>query len=80
MSKIRIALLKRLLVMSHFKISDEWYGDVRFVRYVTPAEFSAFEQTNIQFGESIQLEQYALSTEQLNAGDVLQLRFRLDNQ
>lgn len=59
-----------------FQISDEWYGDVRLVRYVTPAEFAEVEESGAQFGEFIVLERYALSARTLQPGDALQVQLQ----
>ena len=57
-----------------FQIRDEWVGDVRFVQYATPAEFTDVVDADVPFGESISLVSYALSDETFSAGDVLQLQ------
>lgn len=57
-----------------FEASTQWYGDVRLVRYATPVEFTNIEQADVQFGEHITLERYAISTQTLSRGDVLQVQ------
>lgn len=57
-----------------YEISDQWIDDMRLVRYVAPVEFGSFTESGEQFGEHITLERYALSSEQVNAGDALQLQ------
>jgi mannosyltransferase len=60
-----------------FKASDEWYGDVRLVRYVMAAdEYSIDVEANIQFGENITLQSYALNADRFVAGDVVQVQLR----
>jgi hypothetical protein len=53
---------------------DQWFGDVRFVQYVTPAEMPDLTPSGARFGDSITLQGYALSTATLKPGDVLQVR------
>jgi mannosyltransferase len=57
-----------------FEAASQWYGDVRLVRYSTPQPLTLVEASGAQFGEHIRLERFALSTDQLQAGDVLQLQ------
>lgn len=57
-----------------YEADSRWFGDVRLVRYVTPVDFETFTQVNVQFGEHITLEQYALSSEIVEPGDVLQIQ------
>ncbi|MEQ8675870.1 MAG: glycosyltransferase family 39 protein [Aggregatilineales bacterium] len=61
-----------------FEASSEWFGDVRLVRYATPVEFTDVQQLEetITFGNHITLESYALSTEDLRVGDVLQVQLQ----
>jgi hypothetical protein len=58
-----------------YEADDVWYGDVRLVQYVAPIDFESFEESGAQFGESITLEQFALSAETVQPGDVLQAQF-----
>src|SRR5690606_36379689 len=44
------------------------------VRYVTPTTFDLLHESGAQFGDSITLESYALSTDTLSPGDALQVR------
>jgi mannosyltransferase len=53
---------------------DQWFGDVRLARYVTPATLGEATTANARFGDSIVLERYATSGRSLRAGDVLQVR------
>lgn len=57
-----------------FQISDDWHGDVRLVRYATPADFTDYQAVSIAFGTAITLERYALNAQTLHAGEVLQLQ------
>ena len=57
-----------------FEAADQWYGDVRLVRYSTPKPMSIEHELNALFGDSITLESYALSSDVVAPGDVLQLR------
>lgn len=57
-----------------FEASTQWYGDVRLVRYATPIEFTDSEQADVKFGDHITLETYAISTQTLSRGDVLQVQ------
>lgn len=57
-----------------YEAGSQWYGDVRLVRYVTPATFDLVHESGAQFGDSITLESYALSTDTLSPGDALQVR------
>ncbi|MEM6282658.1 MAG: hypothetical protein AAF787_10735, partial [Chloroflexota bacterium] len=59
-----------------FEVGNTWYGDVRLAHYVTEA--SRFDFVNdtftATFGEDIILDEFALSTRDLLAGEVLQVR------
>lgn len=57
-----------------YEISDEWFGDVRLVKYAAPANFEDVEAVDEIFGESIHLKSYALNAEAFFAGDLLQLQ------
>jgi hypothetical protein len=57
-----------------FEAAGQWYGDVRLVRYATPVEPSIVQESGTQFGEHITLERYALSSDTVEPGDVLQVR------
>jgi mannosyltransferase len=54
---------------------DQWYGDVRFVRYQSPADMPELTPSGTTFGDDITLLAYALNTTTLDAGDVLQAQF-----
>ena len=68
-------LVERWLDDHTFKARDEWVGDVRFVTYSVPAEMSAEMATelNLPLGESIILQGYALHSDVVAPGDILQL-------
>jgi mannosyltransferase len=57
-----------------YTAQSDWYGDVRLVQYVTPAEMTLTEDTDAQFGPSIRLVRYALNAAQFQPGGVLQIR------
>lgn len=57
-----------------YTAQSDWYGDVRLVRYVTPAEMRITQETEAAFGDSIILQRYALNTDTLQAGGVLQIQ------
>ncbi|MEZ4669014.1 MAG: glycosyltransferase family 39 protein [Anaerolineae bacterium] len=59
---------------------DQWFGDVRLARYVTPVEMPEGITANARFGDSIMLERYATSTTALQTGDVLQVRLEWQTQ
>ncbi|MBZ0299840.1 MAG: DUF4832 domain-containing protein, partial [Anaerolineae bacterium] len=57
-----------------FEAASQWYGDVRLVRYVMPVEPQIEQTSGAQFGDSIRLERYALSSDAILPGDALQVR------
>jgi hypothetical protein len=63
-----------------YEADGRWYGGVRLVRYIMPIQFSQMTDADILFGEHIHLVGYALSHDDLLAGDVLQilLQWRAD--
>ncbi len=67
-------IIENTLNQQTYQISDEWWGDIRLVRYVTPANFEDVIASDAQFGTSITLEAYALSSESIKRGDVLQVQ------
>ena len=69
-------IVENTLDSEAYEANSQWYGDVRLVRYVAPVEFDAFTQADMQFGESITLERFALSAETLQPGDVLQVQLQ----
>ncbi|HEX6383072.1 MAG TPA: glycosyltransferase family 39 protein [Anaerolineae bacterium] len=68
-------LVERWLDEHAFKATDEWVGDVRFVTYAVPANPADEMETavNLEFGEHIHLKGYTLLTDEVAAGDILQL-------
>ncbi len=62
------------LIEGAYQVSDEWVGSVRFVRYTTPDELNAPQPVNVRFGEHITLESIAYNSDELRAGDVLQIQ------
>ena len=63
-----------------YEADGTWYGGVRLVRYVMPIEFADVTNIDIRFGDHIHLVSYALSTDRLIEGDVVQilLQWRAD--
>lgn len=63
-----------------FELDSRWYGDVRLVRYVTPARLGEPQASGATFGEHITLIDYALNGTDFVSGDSLQveLRWRTD--
>jgi mannosyltransferase len=59
-----------------FEVGDQWYGDVRLARYVMPGALEAPVEADVRFGEHITLERYALSSETVAPGDVLQVQLQ----
>ena len=57
-----------------YPISDVWVDDMRLVRYAMPAAFTVTRTAQARFGEAITLEEVALSSEGVQAGDALSLR------
>jgi hypothetical protein len=68
-------IIERWLEEKAYKAAEEWYGDVRFVVYAVPGEAAQSMENPVQriFGDRITLQGYTLETEQLAAGDILQL-------
>ena len=69
-------LVESTLNQSAYQVSDVWIGDVRLLRYVSPAEFTDFEASGAQFGEHITLEQFAFTPQQAVQSDVLQVQLQ----
>jgi mannosyltransferase len=57
-----------------FEAASQWYGHVRLVRYATPVEPEIARESGAQFGDYITLERFALSSDSVTPGDVLQVR------
>lgn len=72
-------LVEATLNQNAFEISDVWVGDLRYVQYVSPADFAPAQPLNARFGEDITLVSVALSAqaaqERNRPGDVLQVQF-----
>lgn len=69
-------LVLRTLNTEAYPLGGEWVGDVRLERFVSPADFPAPQTVDAQFGEHINLRSVALSGENLQAGDVLQVQLQ----
>lgn len=69
-------IVERTLNENAFPIDNQWIGDVRLLRYASPAEFGAPIPVDRLFGESIALQSYALSDNRLEANDVLQIQLQ----
>lgn len=63
--------VEQLLATRAFVAATQWYGDVRLVIYVAPAEMTVERPSGARFGEAIVLEGYALSAEALAPGEAL---------
>ncbi len=65
-------IVEKTLMDRAFEVNSNWYGDVRLVRYAKIPQVAA-TPTGIKanFGDSIQLQNAALSAASLQAGDVL---------
>ncbi len=62
------------LTTNAYEVDSQWYGDVRLVRYTTPLKPAITAESGARFGDHITLERYALSSDTLHPGDVLQVR------
>jgi len=69
-------LVLRTLNTEAYPLGGEWVGDVRLERFVSPADFPAPQSVDAQFGENITLRSAALSSENLQAGGVLQVQLQ----
>lgn len=67
-------IVESTLNSNAYEINEQWIGDMRYAQYVAPATFNDVKTVNLRFGESITLESYALNTDKVNAGDLLQLQ------
>ncbi|MGQ9584152.1 MAG: glycosyltransferase family 39 protein [Anaerolineae bacterium] len=58
-----------------YKAMDVWRGNVRFVTYAVPQEGASLESTplDVRFGRAIRLRGYAMLTNQVAPGDILQV-------
>ena len=67
-------VVEKTLTDKTFEVSSRWYGDVRFVQYVTPpTTLTALDLPPTQFGDAITLEKAEISATTLRAGDALAL-------
>ncbi|MDX1992816.1 MAG: glycosyltransferase family 39 protein [bacterium] len=67
-------IVEATLDQEAFEADNTWYGDVRLVRYASPADFPAEEALNADFGDSITLSAYALNGTTFAPGEMLQAR------
>jgi mannosyltransferase len=59
-----------------YQLNAEWIDNIRLERYVSPATFDNVETVNVQFGEHITLESYALSATTVSPNDALQIQLQ----
>lgn len=61
-----------------YKAEDRWQGNMRFVIYATqqPGDDWPAQTSDALLGEQIRLLSYALSSQEITSGDVLQLQLR----
>ncbi len=59
-----------------YKAEDRWQGNMRFVIYATqqPTDNWPLQTSDARFGDQIRLVSYALSSQEITSGDVLQLQ------
>jgi len=67
-------IIENTLDREAYEADNVWYGSVRLVRYGGAIEFESVQDSGARFGETIMLETYALTTNTVNAGDVLRLQ------
>lgn len=67
-------IVESTLNSNAFEIGEQWIGDMRFAQYVAPATFNDTRTVDLNFGDVITLQSHALSTDTLQAGDLLQLQ------
>jgi mannosyltransferase len=67
-------IIESTLNSDAYEISEQWIGDMRFAQYASPATFDERQTVFLRFGDRIILQSYALSTDRLLAGDLLQLQ------
>jgi hypothetical protein len=65
-----------------YKAADTWRGDVRFVIYATPQQTLDWpvQPSGVSLDEQIILQQYAISSQEVTSGDVLQLQLEWQAQ
>lgn len=68
-------VIEKWLDAHTFKASEEWVGDVRFVIYAVPDEAAQMMETatSLNFGDRITLNGFTLNSQNLQAGDILQV-------
>jgi mannosyltransferase len=69
-------LVESTLTANAFPIDSQWIGDIRLVRYASPAEFASPTEADLLFGEHIRLPSYALSDTSLSPNGVLQIQLQ----
>ena len=59
-----------------YKATDTWQGNVRFVTYATQQDSDAWprQESNISLDDQIRLATYALSSQEVESGEVLQIQ------
>ncbi len=63
--------VEQLLATRAFVASTQWYGDVRLVIYIAPAQAAVEQPSGARFGDAIVLEGYTLSAKALAPGEAL---------
>lgn len=66
-------VIESTLASAAYEAESDWYGDVRLVRYITPAELPDITESGARFGNHITLTGYALSSTSARPGGALQL-------
>jgi mannosyltransferase len=59
-----------------YQISSEWIGNIRLVRYASPAQFDDVQPMNVMFGGHITLESATLNTTSIRRNDALLLQLQ----
>ncbi len=67
-------VIETALAAGAYEAASRWYGDVRLVRYIAPADLPAAVAVGARFGPHITLVSYALSSATVTPGGALQLR------
>ncbi|HSN74291.1 MAG TPA: glycosyltransferase family 39 protein [Anaerolineae bacterium] len=69
-------LIESWLDTHAYKAEDLWQGNTRFVIYATqqPTDDWPLQTSDVLFGDQIRLASYALSSQEITSGDVLQLQ------
>jgi mannosyltransferase len=66
-------VVEATLATEGFPIDSDWYGDVRLARYAGPVELEPSQASGARFGQTITLERYALSADEIAPGGTLRL-------